>query len=240
MIDKISIKGRLLNYIFLTNIPFSSKPTSKVWKNGLASFWENSFSLNSTYGSLWSPVLTDSHSHKDVNSIHLSIYGENILQNSGYSGWGLGCLNDTWMYIHDTAVSSNTVLTNNKDHVSKQGAGITENILTQYLDYGRADSGSALLNGKHYRNLVSVYPQDSKNSYFILFDEVNARVNTKVNIALHPSSSIYSKVTDKQEYSWIIKNMSPNNVYVNIFLATQPESVEIKNGSLCSTKNSIA
>ncbi len=231
-------KGRLLHYLLLEQ-PLASpeKPISRIWKDGMVSFWENNPVTTSLMGALWNPKSFTDHAHKDVNAIHLSAYGENILRNSGYEGWKVACGGDTWTYVHDTAVSSNTLLIDGKDHFTKNGAGVIEGFTGGLLDYASGDSGPAIKEGTHLRNFIFVHPQDSKPGYFILADEVVAKSkNAKVNIALHPNSANYSTILTNQEYIWTINQYTGQNVYTSIFLGTSPTGVEIRNGALC-TKN---
>lgn len=236
-------RGRLLDYLFLSTTPATPvKPQSNIRSGGQATFWENNSATTSMFGALHSPDGTNSHAHKDVNAVHLMAYGENILQNSGYNGWNNSCAGNTWSYIHDTAVSSNTVLIDGKDHTSTIGGGVTAGFTNGTVEFGRASSGGALPNGAHYRNLVSVYPQDGLNGYWILFDEIVAnRSNSKGSIAIHPSSANYVVNTANQEYTWTINAHGlGNGVQGTVFLATTPQAVEIRTGALCSWDESFA
>jgi len=140
--------------------------------------------------------------------------------------------------MHNTAVSSNTVLIDEKDHVAKKGEGIREGFTAQRFDYASGDSGNALPNGKHHRNFIFVHPQDGRNGYFLLVDEIKTinRMKSKVNVALHPNSAVYSIISDMKEYRWAINQFSGNDVFLTIFLGTQPKAVTLKNGAL-NTRN---
>lgn len=67
-------------------------------------------------GGLWNPRSSGGHAHKDVNAVHLAAYGEHLVVNSGYRGWGQGGFGFSWTYVHDEAISSNTVLIDGADH----------------------------------------------------------------------------------------------------------------------------
>lgn len=230
------LTGKLLTYLLTdSQLPSAQKPTSRIWPDGMAAFWENNQATSSLAAALWNPKSQSDHSHKDVNAIHVAAYGENVLRNSGYAGWGNGCVGSNWAYVHDTAISSNTVLIDGVDHSTKVGSGITEGLTTSTLDYASGDSGSALPNGKHRRNLVFVHPQSGTNGYYVTFDEIVAsNSNKKAQVAFHPSSSTYSTVSGSQEYKWTINQYSNHNVDLSIFLGTTPSTVEIKDGALCT------
>jgi hypothetical protein len=228
--------GRLLDYLFMDEpMAAPQKPLSKIWPSGMASFWENNSVSGSLGAALWNPQVSEGHSHKDVNAVHLSAYGESILRNSGYAGWGNGCLGFSWTYVHDNAVSNSTVLIDNVDHSLKHGSGIVEGFTNSSLDYASGDSGSALSNGKNLRNLLMVHPQDGLNGYFILVDEITANSNSsKANIILHPSSAVSSVTTNLTEYRWLINQYSGHDVYADVFLGTVPFSATLNDGALCT------
>jgi len=191
---------------------------------------------------MWGATANDGHGHKEVNAINLCAFGEHVIRNSGYTGAGRGALGYDYNYINNTSVSGNTVLINNTDHTLKYGAGIVEGFTSNKFDYARGDSGSALPNGKHYRNLVFIHPQDNKNGYWLLYDETIANIpGDSVNVALHPNSNDTNPViTPNKEYKWKIGPFRDNlaqNVYITIFLGTSPNSVSIKDGLLARDVN---
>ncbi|MCK4626849.1 MAG: fibronectin type III domain-containing protein, partial [Phycisphaerae bacterium] len=186
--------GGLFHYALMDKpLPKPKKPLSRIWPDGCAAFWENNPSDRSLMGVLWNCKNTrhggDGHSHKEVNALHLCAYGEHVLRNSGYVGWGNGALGFSWNYVHHTAVSANTVLIDGKDHVAKKGSGIIAGFTAPRFDYADGYSKNALPNGKHRRNFCFVHPQDGRGGYWVLFDEVDAdKPSSKVNVALHPNS----------------------------------------------------
>ena len=109
-------------------------------------------------GALWNPRSSGGHAHKDVNAVHLAAYGEHLVVNSGYRGWGQGGLGFSWTYVHDEAISSNTAPIDGADHRLKHGAGIQEGFVAERFMYARGDSGSALPNGVHIRDFIFVLP----------------------------------------------------------------------------------
>jgi len=230
--------GRLLHYVFMTKPwPDPERAPSRIFPDGGAWFIEAGDSEHALAGALRNCKSFDGHSHKETNAIHLAAYGEHILRNSGYCGWGEGALGYSWDYIHNYAKSSNTVLINDTDHLDKAGAGITEGFTAPGFDYGSGDSGSALSNGHHHRNFVFIHPQDGVNGYWLLFDEVNADSSSDpANVALHPNSDDCNTISVNQEYRWKIGpyTYSGHDVYISIFLGTTPASASIEDGLLAS------
>ncbi|UCH64175.1 MAG: T9SS type A sorting domain-containing protein [Fidelibacterota bacterium] len=229
------IKGRLLHYVLCDSIPLPPvRPPSRIFQNGGAWLLEDSDSDRGLSGALWNiQVDRESHTHKDVNAIHIAAYGEHVIRNSGYDGYGEP--ENEWSWIRSTSESSNTVMINNQDHLIKQGGGITEGLVGGDLEYASGSSGYALASGRHQRNFIFVKPQDGKNGYFILIDEVSSAFfsTVKANVALHPnSSSNPTVVADGKEYKWDIGgcNYSGHPVAVTIFLGTNPSAASVKTG----------
>lgn len=223
-------------------MPAPKKAESEIfWRSG-AAFWENNISENAIMGALWSPARMDGHSHKEVNAIYLAAYGEHILLNSGYAGWGKGIGGFDWSWISRNARSSNTVLVDDVDHALGSyapipGKGITEGFTSSYLDYASGDSGLALPNGRHQRNFLFVHPQDGSKGYFILLDEVVGQAGTKTaHLVLHPNSDSHSVVTTDTEFKWQIngpfRRRLDKPTYVSLFLGTAPAAVTFKSGPI--------
>jgi hypothetical protein len=244
--------GYLIPYILQRAAPQApSYGSSRLFSNGGAWFRERSSAETALAGALWNPKTSFWHSHKDVNALNLVGYGEYLLQNSGYNGWGNGALGFSWNYIHDRAVSSNTVLINypntttepstTNDHAAKAGAGIAEGFTGMLLDYACGDSGSALPNGTHQRSLVFIHPQNGCGGYWTVFDEVHANVaGATAHAAFHPGSDAVTTLTGSTEYNWTINRLSGHAVALTTFLGTAPQKTELKNGVLASTTGSIA
>jgi len=245
-------RGRVFTYVLhKTPYPTGQKPPSKIFPDGGAFFNENSAASTALSSVLWNPKSKrDDHCHKDVNSLGLAGYGEYLLANVGYNGWGAalstGGYTFSWNYINKRAVSNNTALinyssgftdtdpTSSGDHLLKYGNGITDGFTTPVFCYASGDSGNALSNDgskKHIRNLIFVGPQDSKNGYWVLFDEMKAPASgNTAHLALHPPSATYSTTSSNTEYRWTLNKVTGTNVYLSIFLASAPNSVAIKNG----------
>lgn len=244
--------GRLLNYVLHdTNQPESAPAKSRIFYDGGAYLFEHSDNPNALRTVLWNTKRADGHSHKEVNAINAAAFGELLLVNSGYNYWASGALDFSWDYISNRAVSGNTALIDYKitneydpsvtnDHVYKYGAGISEGFVSDLLSYGSGDSGAALPNGKHIRNLVSISPDGENNGYWVLFDEITSNTPGKTaHIALHPPSTIYSVEYPDKEYKWTMNKITGTNVDLNIFLATEPVKADIQKGVIGSYGNSF-
>ena len=139
-----------------------------------------------------------------------------------------------WDLIRNQSESSNTVMVNDLNHLHNQGGGITEGFVEGNLEYASGYSGTTLWLNRHQRNFIFVKPQDGKNGYFILVDEIDALfASDKANVALHPNSAADPVViAGNQAYQWDIQgcNYSGHPVGVTIFLGTNPESVSVRTG----------
>lgn len=244
--------GRLLIYILLrSNLPEPKRARSKIYPDGGAYFFENSSDPGALAAVMWNTLREDGHGHKEVNAINVAAYGEFLLVNSGYNGWGNGAAGFPWSYIHDRAVSCNTALIDynfnddynpptENDHQSKHGNGISEGFTSELLCYASGDSGSALPNGKHIRNFISILPDDSANGYWVLFDEIDAVTAEKtVHIALHPPTVDYFIITPYEEYEWKVNKISGEDVFFSVYLGTEPIDVKIREGAIGSWTNSF-
>ena len=258
-----AVRGRIFNYVLhRSSYPTPERPDSRIFTDGGAFFNEDSTTSTALSSVLWNcKSKGDDHAHKEVNAISLAGYGEYLLSNVGYNGWGAGITVDvegtnktfTWNYINNRAVSGNTALidynssyneydpTATNDHAYKIGNGITDGFTSPVFSYASGDSGGALSNGTHIRNMVFVGPQDSKNGYWVLFDEMDATTaGNTAHIALHPPTATYTTVTSNQEYKWTLKKFSTADVYLSVFLGTAPAYSIIKNGVIGSYANSFA
>ncbi|MBN1674132.1 MAG: fibronectin type III domain-containing protein [Kiritimatiellae bacterium] len=234
--DSVPNQNVLLAYLLMKYpLPAPEKPRSRIVRDTGAFFWENNTSDRSLMGALRSCVTDDWHSHKDVNALHLSAYGENMLQNVGYKGASSDYNSTfTWTYINHQAFGNNVALINGADHATKKGAGIREGFTAPVFDYACADSGSAIAGGTHLRNLVMVHPQDGCDGYYLVFDELDAANPAHdVQVLWHPASASYTTVTAKQEYRWTIRKFSGHDVYLSVFLARAPDAVQIKDSPFC-------
>lgn len=260
-------QGRLITYLLHDQpLPAARPPESGLDFNAGAWLYEPGAAPDSLSAALWNPIdparvsqSSDqysgapawSHPHKDVNAVHLAAYGEHVLRNSGYAGSGKDAGGSSWTYIHSKAESSNTVMIDGVDHNGdgndgydlRVGGGLSEGLLSPALDYASGNSGPALPNGTHQRNLVFVHAQDGLPGYFVLFDEVQAAgAATTANVILHPNANNVTTRTAGQEYQFRVGPYpySSNEVYLTIFQGTPPGPVTIKDGGLASWDSSFA
>ena len=213
---------------------FPTPPTSALWGDS-ASFWEAGAGVDSLMGALWSSRLRGGHSHRDANSVHLYAYGENVLRNSGYCGFGVGvdAVFD-WDWIFEATGSNNTVTLDGAEHDDKQAGGVVEGLTAPGFDYAAATSGPALRNATHVRSLWMVHGQPERPGYFVLLDEVAADAPGVVDVNLHPDSAQETVLAANREYQWTVRHFGTRDVHVNLFLATPPASVEVLDGGLCA------
>jgi hypothetical protein len=226
----------LLTYVLVDQpLPPPEKPSSGLWPDGGAAFWDADPADGSLMAALWNRKSQYDHSHKEVNAIYLAGYGEHLLANSGYAGFNNGCVGSTWDYANNSAFSGNTVTIDGVDHVSKSGAGLSGGFFGLGVDYASAHSGAALPNGAHERSLVLVHAQDGKPGYAVLFDEVQGSGAKAAQVMLHPMSAEASTIADRLEYRFRVSKLSGHDVFLSIFLGTEPSSVAIKDGAICTT-----
>ncbi|HEX6884612.1 MAG TPA: heparinase II/III family protein [Planctomycetota bacterium] len=236
VVRDVSPKPLLSNFVLWSEpVATPQPPASTVWKD-CATFWEEGASTDSLMGALWNPRSASSHSHRDVNAVHLYAYGENVLRNSGYCGSGEGIdLNFDWSWVNDTAASSNTVTIDSREHDEKFGAGILEGLTASRFDYAAGASGRALDNGSHVRSLLMVHGEPGRPGYFVLLDEVDADdARAEVNVSLHPDSERYTTLAPRREYEWSIQHFGNVDVALTVFLGTKPTSAEVLDGGLCA------
>ena len=234
--------NRLLHYVLMDQPLMSQeRGPSRIFPDGGAWFVEAGLNTRALSAALWNPMSYESHSHKDVSAVHMAAYGEHVIRNSGYAGWNLPT--GYWTYVHDQAYSNSTALINYTDHAQKYGNGIVEGFVAPNLgfDYACSDSGPAISNGSHYRNLLFIHPSADANGYWILFDEFDATSSTQANILLHPNASNMLMIDSNTEYKSTISDLlftTSHPVYISMFLGTPPASISIDNGVLAHMDNS--
>lgn len=232
------IIGNILHYILCDHIPLPYlKPQSRIFKNGGAWLLDSNYHKESLTAVLWNiNTINSSHSHRDANSINICGFGDYIIRNSGYDGWGLPD-ESTWNWIHTMAASSNTITINQWNHSDFRGGGITEGITGYSLEYASGNSGSSITTGMHDRNLLFVKPEEGLPGYFVLFDEVTLwNPAYQIQMHIHPNSDTPPVIRDDgQVYDWIIKKCYTNNdVRVRICLGSNPVDSEIKDSYFAS------
>jgi len=234
LLRDVEPKPLLANYVLIDETFLDPEPpTSALWED-TAALWEDGASDESLMGALWSPRSSGSHSHKDVNAVHLCAYGVNVVRNSGYCGRGQG-VDGTfdWDWVSSDALSSNTVTIAGVDHASKTGGGVTEGLTTPGFDYAAAGSGPALSNGSHDRSLLLVHGEPDLPGYFVLLDEVHADVPGAIaTVALHPDSATQVTRVPRAAYDWTLDGPGAP-VLATVFLGTEPLAAEVRDGGFC-------
>ena len=222
----------LVDYVTATPPVTAQVPKSRAWKQGGAAFWENNATKDALKGDLWNTTKSDGHSHKDVNAVYLTGYGENLLMNSGYNGAGNDALGASWESINNFAESSNTVLLGAADHATKTGDGISESLVGNGLDYA-SGTGDAIFPGaaKHVRNFIMVHPQDGVHGYFVNADEVTgASAGQLAKLVYHPASANVATVQSGAEYKWTVRIRKTTDTFLSIFLGKAPTSLSLEDG----------
>ena len=237
----------LLGYVIIDEpLPEPLAPASHLWDSGYATLWESA-GERALMGALWAPNRAFQHDHYEINAIHLTGYGQTLLRNAGYEGWGNPPAGFSWNYLSrfdlraewDHAVSSNIAyLDRTEPHVSKGGAGLVEGILHPALDFATGDAGEAVKDGHHLRTLALIKDRTGEaRPYYVLFDEMtrtDAREASNETLAplqlsLHPAANDQEVVAAGQEYRWAFDD----EIYLTIFLATPTgPGTRLKRGGL--------
>ena len=244
-------RNALLAYVLMDRpMPAPATPPGRIFPDGGAWFLEKRGGTEALAGALNNlKTQYQGHMHKDANAVHLVAYGEDVVRNSGYSGWGQGGgLGFGWEYVNATAKSSNTVTVDGLDFESKPGGGITEGLTGASFDYASGRSGPGLSNGVHERNFCFAHPTEGANGYFVLFDEVFSSGGESADMYLHPNSDDAETEASLEMYRWPVGSFkrkdldvrrTDNDVNVTVFLATPPDTAEIKKGLLASWDRSF-
>lgn len=188
----------------------------------------------------------DAHAHKDTNAVAFAAYGELLLRGSGYTGWNTGDQGFSWDYIHSRAISANVALfdyqvptdkqseptpSHRHDHMRTYGAGITDGILSGHLDYACGDSGDAMYNGRHLRNLLFVHPADGAAGYAVTIDQLVAGIpGVLAQVVWHPASPSV-EASEDGTHSWRVRQSS-EGVDLTVFLGTPPRTTTQHDGVL--------
>lgn len=236
----------LLAYALLGNATRDLPPTnapSRIYKSGGAFFREDTSDTNGLSSGMLNLTASESHTHKETNSLSLIGNGENLISNSGYAGYDAGSLGFSWSYINDRAISANTVLIDYPltvasnapsagDHTRKYGAGITRGLVTPELDYAVGDSGGAIAKGVHQRGMAFVHPDPISGipGYWFLLDHVTSATGTTAHLTLHPFSSDVTTITANRSYRWFVRRDTPTGSYLSIHLANPPSQTQLLNG----------
>lgn len=225
--------GRLLPYVLAKDSlkDYNARlAPSRIFPDGGAFFVEGREATDALYGVLWNPSQEDGHSHKEINAVAMTAYGEVLLRNAGYSGWGRGGAGLSWTDINNSAKTANTVLIDGQDHSSKSGGTIIRGFTADGFDFATGFDGGAMPGGNHYRNLAFVDSSDNTSGYWILFDQiVEAKEGAEVNVILRPFSDSINVEAEGREYGFAIDKhtRTENDVHGSIFLGTSPGKVMI-------------
>ncbi|MCF6176977.1 MAG: hypothetical protein L3J71_14550 [Victivallaceae bacterium] len=231
----------LYTYIVLTPAMLNitpETPKSDIFLDNAAGFWENNANDSSLMSVLWN--IKDygytiwTHGHFENNAIHISAYGENVIRNAGDSLY-------TWSSTFGSqgkTIYQNCVTVNGINHNSRYGAGVTEGFTGGLVEYASGDTGTAITGANHLRNFIMVHPQDNKPGYFVTFDTVTRENNgDSFEINWHSDSNDCTAISTDTEYRWnVIKRYSNNDVTMNIFLGTAPDSVSIKDAPMMTSR----
>lgn len=223
---------------------------SRVFEDGGAWLKEASLDPKSLAAVLWNQRTdTDLHAHKETNAICLAAYGELLLRNAGYNGWNTPSNGFDWAYINDRAIAASTALFDYavpktaaedrlppeaNDHVGRGGAGIVSSLLTGIVDVARGDSGVAIPNGRHLRDLIFVHPADGVGGYYLVVDDFTAPGCKTAHVVWHPNSDRYAVDADRQQYTWTSDEFAGRDVGLTICLATPPRDIAIREGALAN------
>ena len=240
-----SPRGRIINYATMTG-PTTTEyelAPSRIF-DAYAGFIENRQSLNALFGGLLSLTESEAHSHKEANAIALGAYGEHVLRNAGYNGWGNGSGLASWNWINNTAESGNTVIINGANHVSKTSGGIVKGMVGNAVEFARGDSGNALSNGEHLRDMLFIQPGNGAEGYWLIADHVTPITpGQPVQAFWHPNADTLQTLTANQKYLSDVtdgpRNYGTNQVKLTTFLATPPVSTQVKRTTLANRSYSF-
>jgi hypothetical protein len=242
-------------YVLTESVPAEPDPIpSRIYDEGGAWFHGDSHDTETLAGALWNHTRPGGHAHPDTNAIHCCAYGEHVLRNAGYNGWGNGVEGFGWEYIHDRAVANNVALVDYAfgdptsppagGHTTKRGAGIAEGFVDDPgpVAYASGDDGAAVAGGTHTRNLVFVPPSDGVEGYWLLLDEVATDGET-IHTALHPNAG-QAPTADDDGLSYTVPVGGPhprseNDVRLTVAYGTEPADVTVKRGALADWEESF-
>ncbi|MCW3840855.1 DNRLRE domain-containing protein [Micromonospora yasonensis] len=246
----------ITTYVLTTEVPATDTTVpSRVFPGAGAWFLQASTSPLALAGALWNPTSDTAveHQHKDTNALHLTAYGEHVLRNSGYAGYGTAVAGFSYEVIARRAIVNNTVLVDyatsfadtdpptSNDHQLTPGrlpgGGIVESLLPGPVDYACGDSGDALPNGvQHLRSLVLVHPDQQHQGYWVVFDEVRGGSSGgSASVAWHPNSRTDPAVVEALTHYAATIDVNPctsNGVGLSVVLGTAPSNVIVRSGPL--------
>ncbi|HEX6882609.1 MAG TPA: heparinase II/III family protein [Planctomycetota bacterium] len=236
LVRDVAPRPLLATYVLLDDeVPVPEPPVSRVFGDS-ATLWEDGARADALQAVLWSARTESSHSHFDVNAVHLAAYGRDVLRNAGYCGSGVGIdATFDWDWVSARARSGNTVLLGGTEHVSKAGGGVVEGLTARGFDHASARSGAALAGGTHRRNLWLVHGEPDAPGYFVLLDEVSsAASDVELELLLHPDTDLVATRTADEAFEATLGAGTGAPVGLTLFLATPPLATELLPGGLCA------
>ncbi|WP_375448401.1 heparinase II/III family protein [uncultured Fibrella sp.] len=226
--------GDLLSYCITRQPPPSPIiPTSQYWRDGGAVFWENNPAPDALMGA---------HRHRDVNSLYIAGYGETLLVNSGYNGYGNGYGGFNFNYLRNNSSASNTVTIDGQNHADVAGEGVVEALLNPDFNYVSAQAKRAFGGtATHDRHLMFIPPQDGQNGYFALLDVVTtAQCGAVINVNWHPMATVAQAGLGPGHYTWAIQRRKRTPTYLTVFLGTEPDAgASLRPGALAGWGESV-
>lgn len=212
-------RGHVVSYI-LTTEPLGEPlvPGSKLFPKGGAVFREEADDPNGLGGLLYNITgRPEWHTHEEVNAISVSAYGNRLLVNGGWLGDGMR-----------PPQKNNTLTVDGRRHGDRAGAGLSEGLLGEGLDYACGDSGEALGEGDAFRrSFILIHGQDGCPGYFAVFDEVAADANETVDAYFQlASESAAEAVAEGAEYLAAVDHHAESpGVKLSLLLASAPRAV---------------
>lgn len=211
------------------HLPAPTPPASRLWPDGGAAFRESGGGDLGLMGALWNATTAEEHSHKDTNALHISGYGEHLLRNSGYAGWGKG-VDETfdWKWINGDARSGNTLVIEGEDHRTKEGGGVRGGIVGSAAEYVEGHSGGALGDVEHRRFFTFVHPAGKAPGYFVVRDEVRGgSASGRATAIFHPDTEEIEAVETNRNYRADVRHMRTAGARLNLLIATPGADAEI-------------
>jgi hypothetical protein len=93
-----------------------TNPTSRIFHDGGAVFVEDNYMHTALSGFMNNNTKRVWHTHSDVNALHLTAYGENLIINSGYRGPNQSFAGFPWFYTSHEARANNTLTIDEVNH----------------------------------------------------------------------------------------------------------------------------
>jgi len=174
------------------------------------------------------------HAKQETNSLGIFAYGQYLLMNSGYMGYGAATPDGT--DLRSAHVNGTVLIGDKKRHSANYGNGLIDGVVGGNIEFATTDAGAAIQNGSHKRTLHMVHSIPNKsNGYFIVHDEVKPNDLTdkvSINFQANTKHKDTKQITKNQEYQSPINGHVFNNVpelnhKVTLFFASKPDEVSI-------------